>query len=115
MKPDEKRRQMSALPEIEALRRDIAAMHADIRARRPLGSVMSLEDVCQLLGCKRSRVFELLRAGKLERAPRMGRLLRITAASVERLLLTPAPAPVRQRRKRPPPPFVPARLENIPI
>jgi excisionase family DNA binding protein len=59
--------------------------------------VISLEAACELLGCKRRRVFQLLADGTLERAPRFGRSLRIYRASVERAL-TPTPAKRRAAR-----------------
>ncbi len=42
---------------------------------------LSIEQVCERLGCKRRRVFQLLKDGTLERAPRFGRSLRIYGAS----------------------------------
>lgn len=59
--------------------------------------VESVEQVAQRLGCKRRRVFQLLKDGTLERAPRYGREIRIYSASVDRAL---APAPQAQPRKR---------------
>lgn len=60
--------------------------------------VLSIPQVCELLGCKRRRVFQLLNDGTLERAPRFGRSLRIYRASVERAL-TPTPAKRRAARR----------------
>ncbi len=61
--------------------------------------VVSVDWVCETLGCKRRRVFQLLADGILERAPRFGRSLRIYKASVERALAPVAPKrrPKRQR------------------
>ena len=59
--------------------------------------VVSIAQACETLGCKRSKVFELLRAGVLEAAVRHGREVRIFKASVERALL-PAPSHGRKRR-----------------
>ncbi len=61
--------------------------------------VISVEEVCQTLGCGRRRVFQLLAEGILERAPRYGRALRIFKASVERALLSP-PTPERKKRRK---------------
>lgn len=47
-----------------------------------------------MLGCKRSKIFELLRKGILERAPRYGRDLRIYRVSVEKALMP------RSKKKR---------------
>jgi excisionase family DNA binding protein len=63
---------------------------------------MSIEAVCERLGCKRRRVFQLLADGTLERAPRFGRSLRIYAASVDRALAPPEPKKRRAPRRRSP-------------
>ncbi len=59
-------------------------------------ATMSIEQVCERLGCKRSKVFGLLADSLLERAPRFGRSLRIYTASVERLL---APTSEKARKR----------------
>ena len=59
--------------------------------------VLSVLQVCELLGCKRRRVFQLLADGTLERAPRYGREIRIYKASVERALM---PQTETGRKKR---------------
>lgn len=61
--------------------------------------VLSIEQVCELLGCKRRRVFQLLSKGILVRAPRFGRALRIYRASVEQAL---APKRSNGRKRRAP-------------
>ena len=73
--------------------------------------VLSIEAVCEILGCKRRRVFQLLNDGTLERAPRFGRSLRIYKASVERAL-TPTPAKRRAARRPSPAGF---ELSAIPL
>ncbi len=73
--------------------------------------VLSIDQVCEVLGCKRSKVFELLSKGILERAPRYGRDLRIFKASVDRAL---HPAPVRGRKPRVPSPAG-FELSDIPL
>lgn len=57
--------------------------------------VVSVEQAGEILGCKRSKIFELLAEGKLQRAPRIGRSLRIFRDSVDQLL---RPAPKRRRK-----------------
>lgn len=57
--------------------------------------VLSVAEVGERLGCSRRRVFDLLKDGTLERAPRYGREIRIYAASVDRAL-----APKKAQRKR---------------
>lgn len=49
-------------------------------------NVLSVDAAADRLGCSRRRVFELLAAGTLERAPRYGRQVRIYEASVDRAL-----------------------------
>lgn len=58
--------------------------------------VLSVLQVCERLGCKKRRVFQLLADGTLERAPRYGREIRIFEASVIRAL-TPVTAKARKR------------------
>lgn len=52
-----------------------------------------------ILGCKRTKLFDLLSNGTLERAPRYGREIRILKDSVERAL-RPAPKRGRPRKVR---------------
>jgi excisionase family DNA binding protein len=73
---------------------------------------VSVEQVCEALGCKRRRVFQLLADGILERAPRWGRSLRIYYASLQRALLPAIPEPARKKRATA---FEPAKLENLKI
>jgi excisionase family DNA binding protein len=61
---------------------------------------MSVDEVGEVLGCGRSRVFELLKAGVLERAPRFGRRLRVLRASVDRALTSPRESAKTARRRR---------------
>lgn len=51
--------------------------------------VMTIEQVCDRLGCKRSQVFKLLREGVIERAPRFGKQIRIYTDSVDRAQARP--------------------------
>lgn len=60
--------------------------------------VLSIEQVCEALGCKRWTVFKLLREGRLERAPRYGKQIRIYRDSVEAALARP-PKPGRKPRR----------------
>lgn len=73
--------------------------------------VLSVEQVGELLGCKRSKVFELLADGTLERAPRYGRELRIYKASVERAL---APKTAKARKRNAPSPAG-WNIDDVPI
>ena len=60
--------------------------------------VLSVEQVAEILGCKRRRVFQLLADGTLEKAPRFGRSIRVFADSVARAQ-NPTPAARRQARR----------------
>jgi excisionase family DNA binding protein len=77
-------------------------------------AVESVEQVAARLGCGRSKVFELLADGTLERAERYGRSLRILSASVDRALLPKEPARRKKRTRRLDPGEIPvARREEI--
>lgn len=76
---------------------------------------MSVPEVCELLGCKRSRVFQLLAAGILERAPRWGRQIRIYRDTVEAALKRPERSRPAQRYKRRGPAPERFDLKSIPI
>lgn len=95
--------------QFEALRRELVAQRPSTRSNA--GTALSVEEVCAWLGCKERQVFNLLKSGDLERAPRLGRSLRVTRASVERVMQPKA----TKARKRPARAFEPARLEDIPI
>ena len=58
---------------------------------------LSLQEACEALGCGKTRLFQLIGAGVLVRAPRYGRRVRILADSVRRAL-TPPPSPERRTR-----------------
>lgn len=76
--------------------------------------VLSLDEVMQLLGCGRSKVFELLAQGVLEQAPRYGRNVRIYRDSVERALARPTKKGRKPRAPRPSP-GLDFTLEDIPL
>lgn len=66
--------------------------------------ILTLDEVTARLHCRRTKVFELLRTGRLVRAERLGRDLLITTASVERLELELAGGvPASAAAKRAPP------------
>lgn len=77
----------------------------------PRDLVMSPEEVMTVLGCKRAQLFKLLAQGKLERAPRCGRELRIYTESVTRALTKP----VRRGRKSRAPSSCGFEIEDIPL
>jgi len=72
----------------------------DIRASGPMmepGQVaVSIAAAMKLLGCGRSRIFELLKKGDLQRAPnKVGRETMILTSSIDALLHSPEPREVR--------------------
>jgi hypothetical protein len=79
----------------------------------PPSPFLTLEETCDRLHCRPTKIRELLRYGRLVRAERLGRATLITRASIERLeqemcggASTPAlpvrrPAPKRARRSDP--------------
>lgn len=73
----------------------------------------SVDQVATRLGCSGRQVFRLLRAGKLERAPRFGKEIRILSASVDLALLGGASKSRRSRQRRVWPEV--ARLEDLHI
>jgi excisionase family DNA binding protein len=74
--------------------------------------VLSVAQACELLGCGKTRLFELLADGTLERAPRFGRALRIYRASVERALLPQEKAQAAKKRRAPASSW---NLEDVPL
>jgi excisionase family DNA binding protein len=65
-------------------------------------ALLTIEEVCAALRCKRTKVFEYLAAGQLERR-RFGRSTCVTRASVEMLIAEGLvlEAPARRRRRVP--------------
>ena len=48
--------------------------------------VVSVAEACHILGCKKTRLFELLADGTLTRAPRYGRAIRIYMEGITKAL-----------------------------
>ena len=75
-----------------------------LAANAPVPSVVSasltVAEARRALGCGKTRLNELVRDGHLDKAPRIGKGVRYTAESVQRLLdhgvLSAAPAPKRR-------------------
>lgn len=90
--------------EVRGLRHDVRELQSKPSNAAPpqAARAVSIETARALLGCGRSRIFELLRSGALRRAPKMGKVAMVSAASLEALLegLHREPAP---RLKRKPP------------
>jgi excisionase family DNA binding protein len=77
------------------------------------GMVISVDEACKMLGCKRRRLFQLLADGTLERAPRYGREIRIYVDSVERALARPTVSARKSRKRLPsaPPLIAPGDIQ----
>jgi excisionase family DNA binding protein len=77
---------------------------------QPGAVAMTVEQAAERLGCSRRRVFELLAAGKLKRAAKLGRRAMVTVASVDRAL-QPSTKAVRPRTPSP----AGFEVEDIPL
>jgi hypothetical protein len=92
--------------ELRGLRHEVRALQARPPDAPPGqgARAVSIDTARALLGCGRSRVFELLRSGALRRAPKMGKAAMVSAASLEALLeglhREPVPHPKRKPRAR---------------
>lgn len=73
---------------------------------------VSVEQACELLGCKRRQLFKLLAAGTISAAPRLGRKLRIFRESIAR---AQSPEPESHGRKRRSRPVVGVRIDDVPV
>ncbi|OJT24632.1 hypothetical protein BO221_15965 [Archangium sp. Cb G35] len=64
---------------------------------------ISIEAAQDLLGCGRSRIFELLRSGALRRAPKLGKVAMIDLPSLKALIdgIDHEPAPKLKRERAP--------------
>jgi hypothetical protein len=76
--------------ELRGLRESVNEIHTKISHAAPAQTAraraVSVEEAQTLLGCGRSRIFELLRSGALRRGPKVGRVAMICAKSLEALL-----------------------------
>lgn len=110
------------LDELRACREDrlkdraaIEALHDEIRELKRSqslagGPAVPVDEAAKILGCGRSRVYELLASGSLVALPKVGRTRMITRTSVEALLTRfGAQKPRARQRKRVKQDEVPAR------
>ena len=76
--------------ELRGLRESVNEIHTKIShaasAQAARALAVSMEQAQTLLGCGRSRIFELLRSGALRRGPKVGKAAMICAKSLEALL-----------------------------
>ncbi|MFL5349838.1 MAG: hypothetical protein ACJ8AT_34100 [Hyalangium sp.] len=92
--------------ELRGLRESVNEIHTKISSAAPAQSAraraVSVEEAQTMLGCGRSRIFELLRSGALRRGPKVGRAAMICAKSLEALLERVDREPETSRLKRRP-------------
>lgn len=93
------------LKELRALRTAVATLKGAVDALNstPQAAIsphaLTLAQTAVRLGCTKRTVFELLKAHRLVRAPRVGRQARVTVASIEALEVgTKSALPPRSRR-----------------
>lgn len=89
--------------EVRGLRHDMRELQSKPSNAAPLqeARAVSIETARALLGCGRSRIFELLRSGALRRAPKMGKVAMVSAASLEALLEGLHREPVPKLKRKP--------------
>ncbi|QRK05537.1 helix-turn-helix domain-containing protein [Archangium violaceum] len=83
----------------EIILRELQALRAQDVARN--STFVTLESAMAMLGCKRSKIFDLLRQGLLKRAQKVGRSVMITVDSIEALLAEGLPQEGGKRLSRP--------------
>ncbi len=90
--------------EVRGLRHDVRELQSKPSNAAPLQAAraVSIDTARALLGCGRSRIFELLRSGALRRAPKMGKVAMVSAASLEALLEGLHREPVPKLKRKPP-------------
>lgn len=88
--------------ELRSLRESVREIEHRISNTAPsqAARAISIEAAQAMLGCGRSRIFELLRSGALRRAPRLGKVAMIYLPSLEALMagIDREPAPKLKRR-----------------
>ena len=90
--------------EVRGLRHEVRELQSKPSNAAPLQAAraVSIDTARALLGCGRSRIFELLRSGTLRRAPKMGKVAMVSAASLEALLEGLHREPVPKLKRKPP-------------
>ncbi len=88
--------------ELRGLRESVREIEHRISNTAPAQAAraISIEAAQAILGCGRSRIFELLRSGALRRAPKLGKMAMIYLPSLEALMdgIDREPAPKLKRR-----------------
>lgn len=93
-------------------------LHIELTALRretipPGATAYTVEQAGVLLGCRRRKIFELLKAGRLRGLPLIGRQRLISADSVRELLENPTGCATRGKAKRAPENAVETELAAI--
>jgi hypothetical protein len=91
--------------ELRGLRQSVNEIHTQINSTAPAQAAraraVTVEEAQTMLGCGRSRIFELLRSGALRRGPKVGRVAMICTKSLEALLERVDREPVPRLKRRP--------------
>jgi hypothetical protein len=101
----DKREEFNLVLEIRKLREELRALRshlADLRAQvgSPTPVAIDAEEAGRYLGCGRTKVFELLKSGRLERAPKVGRATMVTVASIHAYQQVGSNETTQQKRRR---------------
>jgi hypothetical protein len=92
--------------ELRGLRESVNEIHTKISngppAQAARGRGVSMKEAQAMLGCGRSRIFEMLSSGALRRGPKVGKAAMICAKSLEALLERVDREPETPRLKRRP-------------
>ena len=89
---------------LAAIRVEVVRLTAEVAELRRVGAprpALPVAEAAHLLGCERSTVFELLRAGRLRRGKRTGRKTLITRASIDAYLASADAVPPRNAEPTP--------------
>lgn len=89
--------------ELRSLRESVREIEHRISNTAPdqAARAISIEAAQAMLGCGRSRIFELLKSGALRRAPKLGKVAMIYLPSLEALLDGIGREPVPKLKRRP--------------
>jgi hypothetical protein len=90
--------------ELRGLRESVNEIHTWISNKAPAQAArahaVTIEAAQTMLGCGRSRIFELLRSGALRRGPKIGKAAMICSKSLEALLERVDSEPVPRLKRR---------------
>jgi predicted DNA-binding transcriptional regulator AlpA len=89
--------------ELRQLRESMRGLETCLHNRSPAHAAraVSVDAAQALLGCGRSQIFQLLKSGALRRAPKVGKAVMITTASLEAFQERASLAPIPPTKRRP--------------